>query len=183
MSLGYARVSTFDQDPQMQIDALIDAGIDARHLYEERMSGSTRNRPKLTEALDFVKEGDTLVVWKLDRLGRSLQDLIQIVRDLKERGVGFKSLTEGIDTTSSGGMLIFHIFGSLAQFERELIRERTLAGLESATKQGRKGGRPRALSKEQRELMDRLLEEGKGISVVARTLNTSRSTIYREKDK
>jgi len=178
--IGYARVSTFDQDPQMQIDALIDAGVDSRHLYEERVSGSTMNRPKLQEALKFVKEGDVLIVWKLDRLGRSLQDLIKIIQDLKDRGVGFKSLTEGIDTTNSGGMLIFHIFGSLAQFERELIRERTLAGLEAAKKQGRKGGRPRSLSIEQKKLMDRLLKEGEGISAIARSLNTSRFTIYRE---
>ena len=178
--VGYARVSTFDQNPQMQIDALLEAEIDSRHLYEENASGSNSNRPKLMEALEFLKEGDVLVVWKLDRLGRSLQDLIRIVQDLKDRGVGFKSLTEGIDTTNSGGMLIFHIFGSLAQFERELIRERTLAGLEAAKKQGRKGGRPRSLSDEQRELMQRLLQEGKGVSAIARSLKTSRFTIYRE---
>ena len=181
--VGYARVSTFDQDPQMQIDALVDAGVDSRHLYEERISGSTIQRIKLKEVLEFVKDGDILVVWKLDRLGRSLQDLIYIVKDLKDRGVGFKSLTEGIDTTNSGGMLIFHIFGSLAQFERELIRERTLAGLESAKRQGRKGGRPRSLNEEQRETMKDLIKKGKGVSYIARSLNTSRYTVYREKSR
>lgn len=181
--VGYARVSTFDQDPQMQIDALVDAGVDSRHLYEERISGSTIQRTKLKEVLEFVKDGDILVVWKLDRLGRSLQDLIHIVKDLKDRGVGFKSLTEGIDTTNSGGMLIFHIFGSLAQFERELIRERTLAGLEAAKRQGRKGGRPRSLNEEQLETMKDLIKKGKGVSYIARSLNTSRYTVYREKNR
>ena len=178
--VGYARVSTFDQDPQMQIDALLDTGVDSRHLYQEKISGSTTNRPKLKEALEYLKKGDVLIVWKLDRLGRSLKDLIKIIEDLKQRGIGFKSLTEGIDTTNSGGMLIFHLFGSLAQFERELIRERTFAGLEVAKKQGRRGGRPRSLDHEKRELMKRLLEEGIGISSVARSLSTSRLTIYRE---
>ena len=178
--VGYARVSTFDQDPQMQIDSLLEAGVDSRHLYEESASGANNNRLKLKEALGFVKKGDVLVVWKLDRLGRSLQDLIRIVKDLKDKGVGFRSLTEGIDTTNSGGMLIFHIFGSLAQFERELIRERTLAGLEAARKQGREGGRSRSLSEEQREIMKDLIKQGKGVSYVARSLNTSRYTIYRE---
>jgi len=178
--VGYARVSTFDQTPQLQVDALIDAGVDIRHLYEEKISGSTLNRPKLKEALEFLKEGDILVVWKLDRLGRSLQDLIGIIEDLKKRGIGFKSLTEGIDTTNSGGMLVFHIFGSLAQFGRELTRERTLAGLEAAKRRGRIGGRPRSLNDEQRETLKELLEQGKGVSYIARTLNTSRFTIYRE---
>lgn len=181
--VGYARVSTFDQDPQMQIDALLEIGIDSRHLYEEKVSGSTIKRPQLQEALKFLKKGDVLVVWKLDRLGRSLQDLIRIVQDLKDRGVGFRSLTEGIDTINPGGMLIFHIFGSLAQFERELIRERTLAGLEAAKKQGRKGGRPRSLNKEQREVLKDLLKQGKGVSYAARSLNTSRYTIYREMNR
>lgn len=178
--VGYARVSTLDQDPRLQIDALIAAGVDDRHLFEERVSGASSNRPKLQEALNFLKEGDVLVVWKLDRLGRSLKDLLGIVQQLKERGVGFKSLTEGIDTTSPGGMLILHIFGALAQFERELIRERTLSGLEAAKKRGRRGGRPRSLNDEQREVLTRLMEEGRGVTAMARTLGTSRSTIYRE---
>jgi DNA invertase Pin-like site-specific DNA recombinase len=178
--VGYARVSTLDQNPQLQIDALIDAGVDSRHLYEEKISGASLNRPKLKEALEFLKEGDILVVWKLDRLGRSLQDLIGIIEGLKKRGIGFKSLTEGIDTTNSGGMLIFHIFGSLAQFGRELTRERTLAGLEAAKRRGRIGGRPRSLNNEQRETLKELIAQGKGVSYIARTLNTSRFTIYRE---
>lgn len=178
--IGYARVSTFDQNPQLQTDALMDAGVDNRHLYEEKISGASLNRPKLKEALEFMKKGDVLIVWKLDRLGRSLQDLIGIIEDLKKRGIGFKSLTEGIDTTNSGGMLIFHIFGSLAQFGRELTRERTLAGLESAKRRGRKGGRPRSLNDEQRETLKELVMKGKGVSHIARILKTSRFTIYRE---
>ena len=130
--VGYARVSTFDQDPQLQIDALLESGIDERHLFEEKVSGKDSNRTKLKEALEFLKKGDVFVVWKLDRLGRSLQDLIRIIGDLKKIGVGFKSLTEGIDTTHPDGVLIFHIFGALAQFERELIQERARAGLEAA---------------------------------------------------
>lgn len=110
-------------------------------------------------------------------------DLIRIIGELKERGVGFRSLTEGIDTTNSGGMLIFHIFGSLAQFERELIRERTLAGLKAARKRGRRGGRPRSLNNEQRKLMLRLIEEGEGVSSIARSLKTSRFTVYREMNR
>ncbi|MCB1068583.1 MAG: recombinase family protein [Simkania sp.] len=181
--IGYARVSTFDQNPQLQIDALVDAGVDIRHLYEEKVSGSHLNRPRLKDALEFMKKGDVLVVWKLDRLGRSLQDLIGIIEDLKKREIGFKSLTEGIDTTTSGGMLIFHIFGSLAQFGRELTRERTLAGLEAARRQGRKGGRPRSLNNEQCETLKELIEQGKGVSHIARILNTSRFTVYREMSK
>ena len=127
------------------------------------------------------QQGDVLVVWKLDRLGRSLQDLIQIIKNLKEKGVGFRSLTESIDTTQSSGMLIFHIFASLAEFEKELVRERTIAGLEAAKKKGKRGGRPKSLGDEQREILKQLLEEGRGVSAVARVLNTSRQTIYREK--
>ncbi|MEM7175880.1 MAG: recombinase family protein [Chlamydiota bacterium] len=181
MLVGYARVSTFDQDPQLQIDALLESEVDERHLFEEKASGKDSNRVKLKEALDFLKKNDIFVVWKLDRLGRSLQDLIRIVGDLKKRGVGFKSLTEGIDTTHPGGVLIFHIFGALAQFERELIQERTRAGLEAARKKGRKGRRPKSISEEQRELMYSLLKEGRGVSAVARVLGVSRYTIYREK--
>ena len=179
--VGYARASTYDQDANMQIDALTEAGVDERHLFQEKISGKDSSRTKLKEALNFLKKGDVFVVWRLDRLGRSLQDLIRIVGDLKKNGVGFKSLTEGIDTTYPGGILVFHIFGALAQFERELIQERTLAGLEAARKRGRRGGRPRSISDEQKELMHRLLNEGAGVSAVARALGVSRYTIYREK--
>ena len=178
--VGYARVSTLDQDPQLQLDALLEAGVDSRQIFQEKISGISNIRPKLSEVLEYLQEKDVLIVWKLDRLGRSLQDLIGIVDQLQKRGIGFKSLTEGIDTTNPGGMLVFHIFGALAQFERELMRERTKAGLIAARKKGRIGGRPRSLNEEQREVMKSLLENGKSVTSIARTLNTSRFTIYRE---
>lgn len=181
--IGYARVSTLDQDPQLQIDALTDSGVDERHLYQDKASGSTKHRPALQDVLSFLKEGDILVVWRLDRLGRSLLDLISIITELEKRGVGFMSLTENIDTTTAGGKLIFHIFGALAEFEREMIRERTIAGLKAAKKQGRVGGRPRALNLDQVELLKSLSEEGKEVSTIARILNTSRFTVYRELKK
>jgi len=127
MLIGYARVSTDDQELALQRDALTAAGCE--RLFEDTISGAKAERPQLAEALDFLRPGDTLVVWKLDRLGRSLSNLIELLNDLSARGVGFKSLTEQIDTTTSGGNLIFHIFGALADFERELIRERSRAGL------------------------------------------------------
>lgn len=181
--VGYARVSTLDQDPQLQIDALLDAGVDERQLFQDKASGSTKVRPALQEVLEYLKSKDVLVVWRLDRLGRSLLDLISIITELEKRGIGFMSLTENIDTTTAGGKLIFHIFGALAEFEREMIRERTIAGLKAARKQGRVGGRPRSLSSEQVDLLKSLREEGKEVSSIARMLNTSRFTVYRELQK
>ncbi len=181
--VGYARVSTLDQDPQLQIDALLAAGVDERHIFQDKASGSTKERIALQEVLRFLKEGDVLVVWKLDRLGRSLLDLIGIVTELAKRGVGFMSITENIDTTTPGGKLVFHIFGALAEFEREMIRERTVAGLNAARKQGRMGGRPRALNAEQVELVKTLRGEGRGVSSIANVVNASRFTIYRELGK
>src|SRR6476661_2635842 len=128
MLIGYARVSTTDQTLALQQDALADAGCEK--IFTDTASGSLAERPGLAEALNFARSGDTLVVWRLDRLGRSLRHLIDTVTTLEQRGVGFKSLTEAIDTTSSGGKLVFHIFGALAEFERDLIRERTQAGLQ-----------------------------------------------------
>lgn len=138
-SVGYARVSTADQDPALQHDALADAGC--TKVFEDRASGARADRAGLQSALDYVREGDLLVVWKLDRLGRSLPHLIETVTSLADRKVGFRSITEAIDTTTPGGRLVFHLFGALGQFERDLIRERTRAGLAAATARGRKGGR------------------------------------------
>src|SRR5689334_2244377 len=139
--IGYARVSTSEQNLGLQLDALKEAGC--RRVFEETASGGAKARPRLREALEFLRPGDTLVVWKLDRLARSLQQLIETIEELHKRGCGFRSLTEAIDTTTAGGRLIFHIFGALAEFERGIIRERTLAGLEAARARGRKGGRPK----------------------------------------
>lgn len=145
MIIGYARVSTQDQNPELQLDALRGAGCE--QLFQEAASGKFRERPELIACLRSLREGDTLIVWKLDRLARSLKDLVEVVHDLDARGVGFRSLTEAIDTTSSGGRLVFHIFGALAEFEHSLIRERTIAGLAAARARGRKGGRRPVMSK------------------------------------
>lgn len=133
MFIGYARVSTLDQDPEMQVDALKRAGCDK--IYVERASGAKRDRPELMAAIDYARKDDTIIVWKLDRLARSLKQLIETVEGLEERGIGFKSLTETIDTTTPGGRLVFTIFAGLAEFERSIIRERTVAGLEAARSQ------------------------------------------------
>lgn len=145
MIIGYARVSTQDQDPALQLDAL--AAADCEQVFHEKATGASRERPELAACLRTLRKGDTLVVWKLDRLARSLKDLVTIIDDLQARGVGFRSLTEAIDTTSTGGRLVFHIFGALAEFEHNLIRERTIAGLAAARARGRRGGRKPALSK------------------------------------
>lgn len=145
MIIGYARVSTQDQDPALQLDALTAAGCE--QVFDEKATGSSRERPELASCLRTLRQGDTLVVWKLDRLARSLKDLVAIIDDLQARGVGFRSLTEAIDTTSTGGRLVFHIFGALAEFEHSLIRERTIAGLAAARARGRRGGRKPAMSK------------------------------------
>ena len=145
MNIGYARVSTSDQNNSLQIDALEKAGCE--RIYQEKYSGSSRERPELSKCLDTLRKGDTLTVWRLDRLGRSLKDLVAIISDLEAKGVGFRSLTEAIDTTTAGGKLVFHIFAALAEFERMLIQERTKAGLAAARARGRKGGRRRKMSK------------------------------------
>lgn len=144
MIIGYSRVSTQDQNSELQLDALAGAGCE--QVFDEKATGALRERPELTACLRTLRKGDTLVVWKLDRLARSLKDLVEIVHDLNSRQVGFRSLTESIDTTSSGGRLVFHIFGALAEFEHSLIRERTVAGLVAARARGRKGGRKPQLS-------------------------------------
>ena len=144
MIIGYARVSTQDQTPEFQVDALEKAGCE--QVFQEKVTGKLRERPELSQCLRTLREGDVLVVWKLDRLARSLKDLVEIVQDLNDRAIGFRSLTEAIDTTSSGGRLVFHIFGALAEFEHDLIRERTKAGLQAARARGRQGGRKPAMS-------------------------------------
>jgi DNA invertase Pin-like site-specific DNA recombinase len=179
--VGYARVSTEDQDLALQLDALNAAGCE--RIFSDRISGAKAERPGLTEALDFCREGDVLTVWRLDRLGRSLTQLIALMTTLDERGVGFKSLTEQIDTTTSGGKLIFHIFGALAEFERNLIRERTQAGLAAARARGRQGGRPRTKaldSTKKVQLAQRLYDDpANSIEDICRTLGISRATLYR----
>lgn len=178
MLVGYARVSTQDQDTSLQRVALEGAGCD--RVFQETASGAQRDRPELLSALEYMRDGDTLVVWKLDRLARSLKQLIETAETLEQRGVGFRSLTENIDTTSPGGKLIFHIFAALAEFERGLIRERTMAGLASAKARGRVGGRPKALSDKDKVAARALLADG-GITVaeVAQRVGVSPATLYR----
>jgi DNA invertase Pin-like site-specific DNA recombinase len=177
MLIGYARVSTADQDPALQLDALRAASCE--RVFEERASGARTDRPVLGEAVDYARDGDVLVVWRLDRFGRSLKDLIEKVGALRDRGVGFRSLTEAIDTTTAGGQLVFHIFGALAEFERELIRERTLAGLEAARARGRKGGRPPKMTRAKVRHAARLLADPEAdVGAVCETLGVSKSTLY-----
>ena len=178
MLIGYARVSTQDQNPQLQLDALKASGCE--RIFEEKASGAQRERPALQEALSVLREGDTLVVWKLDRLARSLRQLIDTIEALEERGIGFRSLTESIDTTTSGGRLVFHIFGALAEFERSIIRERTTAGLASARARGRLGGRPRAMSPEDIAVAKTLLANSEiSVKEIARRQGVSVSTLYK----
>ena len=178
MLIGYARVSTQDQSPALQRDALTDAGCET--VYEEKASGAQRDRPELKAALDYMRDGDTLVVWKLDRLARSMKQLIETVERLEARGIGFRSLTEAIDTTTPGGKLTFHIFGALAEFERSLIRERTSAGLAAARALGRVGGRPPALSKDDL-VMARAMLRDPDITVkqIAAHFGVAPSTLYK----
>jgi DNA invertase Pin-like site-specific DNA recombinase len=178
MHIGYARVSTQDQNLNLQRDALTRAGCEK--LFTDTISGAKAERPALTEAINYARSGDVLVVWKLDRLGRSLRDLIDIVNTLLAKGVGFKSITESIDTTTPGGKLVFHVFGALAEFERDLIRERTQAGLVAARARGRHGGRPKRLDAKQLQLLRRLYDEKQTpIGTILATLRISRSTLYR----
>jgi DNA invertase Pin-like site-specific DNA recombinase len=177
MLIGYARVSTHDQTLNLQQDALQKEGC--TKIFTDTASGAKTERKGLDEALNYVRKGDTLVVWRLDRLGRSLPHLITTMTDLEERGIGFKSLTENIDTTTSGGKLIFHIFGALAEFERNLIRERTQAGLVAARARGKKGGRPKALTARQLLVAHDLYEKRHPIAEICRTLKVSKATLYR----
>ncbi len=179
MLIGYMRVST-DGDRQvmdLQRDALLAAGVDERHLFEDRASGSRGDRTGLAKALAFLHPGDCLVVWKLDRLGRSLPHLLTTVTDLKKRGVAFRSLTEQMDTTTPHGEFLFHIFGALVQFERSLIQERVQAGLAAARRRGRRGGRPTAINAEKLVAVTAALEGGATKAAVCRTFGIKRSTL------
>ena len=177
MLVGYARVSTTDQSPALQRDALEAAGCG--RIFEETASGAKCDRPQLQAALDWMREGDTLVVWRLDRLARSTRQLIETVEDLGGRGIGFRSLTEAIDTTTPGGRLVFHVFGALAEFERSLIVERTRAGLDAAKARGRVGGRPAALDDNAVAVAGALLRDPSiPIREVARRVGVSRATLY-----
>ncbi|HAS8353686.1 TPA: recombinase family protein [Vibrio vulnificus] len=179
MLIGYMRVSSNDerQSVALQKDALIAAGVDPRHLYQDHASGARDDRPGLKTCLSEVREGDVLIVWKLDRLGRSLSHLIRIVEDLKIRGVAFQSLTEAIDTTTPHGAFLFNLFGTLAEYERTLITERVNAGLAAARRRGRKGGRPLAIDAEKVEQILTALEAGASKASVCRTFRVPRSTL------
>ncbi|OGT31697.1 MAG: hypothetical protein A3E87_02875 [Gammaproteobacteria bacterium RIFCSPHIGHO2_12_FULL_35_23] len=177
MKVGYARVSTEDQNLHMQEDALKSAGCE--EIYTDVASGSKSQRPGLDKALAYIREGDTLVVWKLDRLGRSIQHLIQTVTLLQEKKILFKSLQENIDTGTSSGKLIFHIFGALAEFERDLIRERTDAGLKAARVRGRMGGRPPVLDNRQITRMIEMYDEQKNtVAEICKIYDISRPSFY-----
>lgn len=177
MLIGYARVSTPDQALDMQTEALQAAGCEK--LFSDMASGAKTARPGLVQAMEFCREDDVLVVWKLDRMGRSMSHLIETVKTLEHRGIGFRSLTEHIDTTTPNGRLIFHIFGSLAEFERDLIRERVQAGLQSARRRGRRGGRP-PVSEETKAMAQALLAD-KSLSVrhICARLGIAKSTLYK----
>ena len=179
MLVGYIRVSSESdrQSTDLQRDALLAAGVDNRHLYEDRASGAKDDRSGLTRALDFVRPGDVLVVWKLDRLGRSLSHLLMIINTLKEKQVAFRSLTEGMDTTTPSGELLFHVFGALAQYERALIKERVLAGLTAARIRGRIGGRPPAIIGEKLEAIITALNDGMSKAAVCRNFGVKRTTL------
>lgn len=179
MLVGYMRVSS-DSDRQntdLQRDALLAAGVDARHLYEDRASGAKDDRVGLAEVLAFVRPGDVLVVWKLDRLGCSLSHLLEIVNTLKNRQVSFRSLTEGMDTTTASGELLFHVFGALAQYERALIQERVVAGLSAAKRRGRIGGRPKAIVGEKLDAIVVALNAGMSKAAVCRNFSVKRTTL------
>ena len=179
MLVGYMRISSADerQSVDLQRDALIAAGVDERHLYQDKASGVRDDRPGLKACLEFLHAGDVLVVWKIDRLGRSLSHLIRIVEEIKARGVAFRSLTEQMDTTTPHGEFLFNIFGSLAQYERVLIKERVMAGLAAARRRGRKGGRPPTLDPEKTEQIIAALDGGASKASVCRTFKVPRSTL------
>lgn len=178
MRVGYARVSTGEQNLDLQLDALKKVGCE--QIYHDEMSGAKAERPGLSEALKFIRSGDTLVVWRLDRLGRSLKDLIERVAELRGRGIDFLSLHEQIDTTTSAGKLQFHIFSALAEFERDLIRERTMAGLRAARARGKKGGRKFRLTSEEARMAASLIKDKTHkIKDICKRLGISTATLYR----
>jgi DNA invertase Pin-like site-specific DNA recombinase len=176
--IGYARVSTLEQDPALQLDALRAAGCE--RIFTDHASGTLAERPELTRALDHLRRGDVLVVWRLDRLGRNLRHLIAELGALSERDVGFRSLTETLDTTTPGGRLLLHLLASFAEFEADLVRERTAAGLAAARARGRKGGRPRVMTSDKARIA-RELYDGREhtVEAIAAAVGVSRATIYR----
>jgi DNA invertase Pin-like site-specific DNA recombinase len=175
--IGYARISTDEQNLALQLDALEQAGC--RRVFDDVGSGSLKHRPQLDACLKFLAAGDTLVVWRLDRLGRGLKHLIELVEQLHDREIAFHSLTEQIDTTTPGGRMQFHVFGALAQFEREIIRERTRAGLAAARARKRFGGRPTVITADKLSTARRMRAEKRSMHAIASTLGISRSTLYR----
>lgn len=185
MLIGYMRVSSVDdrQSVDLQRDALLAACVDERHLYSDKASGARDDRPGLKACLEFLKAGDTLVVWKLDRLGRSLTNLLAIITDLKNRGVAFRSLTEQMDTTTPHGELLFSLFGALAQYERALTRERVMAGLVAARRRGRRGGRPPSIDAETIEQITAALDAGASKASVCRSFKVPRSTLIGTLDR
>lgn len=174
--IGYARVSTAEQDTALQTDVLRQAGCE--RFFEDCASGAKAERPGLSAALAYAREGDTLVVWRLDRLGRSMAHLIEVIGALEARSVGFRSLTEAIDTTTSGGRLIFHVFGALSQFERDLIRDRTKAGLAAAAARGRKGGRKPVMNDEKLQRAREYLATGLNVREAAARLKVGKTALY-----
>ena len=177
MLIGYARISTHEQNLNLQRDALEKAGCE--RIYVEQVSGSKSSRPELKKTMEMLREGDTLVVWRLDRLGRSLKHLIELITELEKGRIGFRSLTESMDTTTNNGKLVFHIFGALAEFERNLIRERTQAGLAAARVRGRRGGRPPALDDKQKAMAINLYNSGEhSVEEICQTMDISRQTLY-----
>lgn len=180
MNIGYARVSTQDQDLSLQIDALNGAGC--KKIYKEKITGSKKERPQLNELLEQLREGDVIVIWKLDRLARSLKDLVSLVNEIQEKGGALHSLNDQIDTTTPHGKFTFHIFAALAEFERDIIRERTKAGLAAARARGRKGGRPKGLSKKAQHtaiIAEKLYQERElTVKEICEQLSISKGTLY-----
>ena len=180
--VGYARVSTQDQDLKLQIDALLKSGCDKSYIFSDKISGSKTERPGLEKCLKALQPKDTFVVWRLDRLGRSMQHLVTLINDLGSKNIRFKSLCDGaIDTTTASGELIFNIFSSLAQFERRLIQERTKAGLEAARARGKNGGRKKIVADDPKVLMAKNMHKNHGMSIddICKTLKISRASFYR----
>jgi DNA invertase Pin-like site-specific DNA recombinase len=177
MQVGYARVSTGEQDLALQLDAL--QRDECERTFQDTASGAASSRPQLDACLDHLRAGDTLVVWRLDRLGRSLRHLIDVVAELERREVGFRSLSEGIDTTTAAGRMTFHVFGALAEFERDLIRERTMAGLKAARARGRRGGRPATMTDDKLAAALAMRDQKRPMHAIAVALGVSRATLYR----
>ena len=181
MKIGYARVSTKDQNLALQKDALQKEGCEL--IFEEKASGAKSDRPELRRMIDQLRKGDLVIIWKLDRLGRSLRDLVHLVTEIQDKGAGLKSLNDAIDTTTPQGKLTFHLFAALAEFERDIIRERTKAGLESARARGRKGGRPKGLSEQAKNkaiIAETLYREGNfSVKQICLHLDIARSTFYK----